>query len=64
MNASRLNYIAAALRAQGWSIDEITPKTHPDYFYAANDARDQTFDKDRRKGTEMENGRMERPPVG
>lgn len=64
VNASRLNYIAAALRKQGWSIDDISPKTHADYFYAADDARDQTFDQDRRKGTEMENARMERPTVG
>jgi len=64
VNAARLNYIAAGLREQGWTIDEITPKTHSDYFYAADDARDQTFDQDRRKGTNMENGRMERPTVG
>jgi len=64
VNAKRLNYIAAGLREQGWTIDEITAKTHSDYFYAADDARDQTFDKDRRKGTDMENGRMERPAVG
>ena len=64
VNAIRLNAIAASLRAKGWAIDEITPKTHQDYFYAADDARDQTFDKDRRKGTEMENGRMDRPAIG
>jgi len=64
VNAKRLNFIAAALREKGWSIDDITPKTHPDYFYAADDARDQTFDKDRRKGTDMENARMDRPTVG
>ena len=64
VNAKRLNFIAANLRSAGWSIDEITAKTHPDYFYAAADAADQTFDADRRKGTDMENGRMERPPVG
>ena len=64
VNAKRLNCIAATLRAKGWTIDEISPKTHPDYFYAADDAADQTFDADRRKGTNMENGRMERPPVG
>ena len=65
VNAARLNYIAAALRSQGWTIDEISPKTHPDYFYAADDARDQTFDHDRRKmdgygGTAglKENGRL------
>ena len=71
VNAARLNYIAAALRSQGWTIDEISPKTHPDYFYAADDARDQTFDQDRRKmdgygGTAglKENGRLERPNIG
>jgi len=64
VNAKRLNAIAAALRDNGWTIDEITAKTHPDYFYAAADAADQTFDQDRRKGTGLENGRMERPPVG
>jgi len=64
VNAIRLNAIAASLRAKGWAIDEISPKTHQDYFYAADDARDQTFDKDRRKGTEMENGRMDRPAIG
>ena len=64
VNAKRLNYIAASLREQGWEIQEITAKTHEDYFYAAADAADQTFDKDRRKGTEFENGRMDRPTVG
>ena len=29
-----------------------------------DDAIDQTFDQDRRKGTDMENKRMERPTVG
>ena len=46
VNAARLNFISAALRKQGWAIDEITPKTHPDYFGAAEDAQDQTFDAD------------------
>ena len=64
VNAKRLNFIAAPLRTAGWTIDEITPTSHPDYFYAAADAADQTFDADRRKGTDMENARMERPPVG
>ena len=64
VNAKRLNFLASALRDKGWAIDEITAKTHQDYFYAADDARDQTFDQDRRKGTEMENARMERPTVG
>ena len=44
VNACRLNYIAASLRKEGWTIAEITPKTHSDYFNAAEDARDQTFD--------------------
>lgn len=69
VNAIRLNYIASALRKKKWEIDEITAKTHPDYFNAADDARDLTFDKDRRKldGFEdklNENGRLERPPIG
>lgn len=64
VNATRLNFIAGELRPAGWAIDEITKKTHPDYFYAADDAADQTFDQDRRKGRDFENGRMERPPVG
>ena len=69
VNAIRLNAIAAELRKGGWTIDEITEKTHDDYFNAANDARDLTFDKDRRKldGFDEktgENGRLERPPVG
>jgi len=41
VNAKRLNYIAAGLRKKGWRIEEITEKTHPDYFYAATDAADQ-----------------------
>ena len=64
VNAKRLNFIATPLRTAGWTIDEINAKSHPDYFYAADDAADQTFDADRRKGTDMENGRMDRPPVG
>ena len=64
VNAKRLNYIAAALRKDGWTIDEITPKTHVDYFEAANEGLDLTFDKDRRRGTELENGRRERPNIG
>ena len=64
VNAKRLNYIAAGLREKGWDIDAITPTTHPDYFYAAADAADQTFDKDRRKGTEVENDRLQRPNFG
>ena len=64
VNAKRLNYIAEQLRKQGWAIDEITGKTHPDYFGAAEDARDQTFDQDRRRGTELENKRLDRPTIG
>jgi len=64
VNAKRLNYIAAALRKDGWTIDEITPKTHPDYWEAASDALDLTFDKDRRKGTELEGQRLDRPSIG
>jgi hypothetical protein len=64
VNAKRLNFISARLRDQGWVIQEINPKTHPDYFYAAADAADQTFDSDRRKGTGMESSRMDRPSIG
>mgnify|MGYP001248960498 CR=1 FL=1 len=65
VNGSRLNFIAAALRKDGWTIDEITAKGYADYFNAAADAQDLTFDKDRRKGTEMEGGvRLERPSIG
>jgi len=64
VNAKRLNFIAARLRDQGWTISEITAETHPDYFYAAADAADQTFDQDRRKGTAVENARLARPNFG
>mmetsp|Transcript_27446 Transcript_27446/g.23058 ORF Transcript_27446/g.23058 Transcript_27446/m.23058 type:complete len:298 (+) Transcript_27446:1-894(+) len=64
VNAKRLNYIAAGLRKKGWRIEDITEKTHPDYFYAATDAADQTFDQDRRKGSELQNARLERPSMG
>ena len=65
VNGSRLNIIAEALRKDGWTIDEITAKTYADYFNAAADAQDLTFDKDRRKGTDMEGGgRLERPSIG
>ena len=60
VNGKRLNYISAGLRSKGWKIDEITPKTHPDYWDAAEDAADQTFDKDRRRGTGLEDSRLER----
>ena len=48
VNAIRLNYIASQLRSKGWTIDEITEKSHRDYWTAANEARDATFDADRR----------------
>ena len=37
---------------------------HRDYFDAAEDAADQTFDQDRRKGTDVENERLQRPNFG
>jgi len=49
VNAVRLNYIAAKLRAKGWTIAEITPETHRDYWITANEAREATFDEDRRR---------------
>ena len=49
VNAVRLNYISASLREKGWKIDEITPKSHSDYWMASNEAREATFDADRRK---------------
>ena len=49
INAIRLNYIASNLRAKGWKIAEITPDTHRDYWITANEAREATFDEDRRK---------------
>jgi hypothetical protein len=60
VNAKRLNYISSGLRSQGWDIQELTPKTHRDYFDAAVDAADQTFDQDRRRGTGLEEKRLER----
>ena len=60
VNGKRLNYISAGLRNKGWTIDELTPKSHPDYWDAAEDAADQTFDKDRRRGTGLEDSRLER----
>jgi len=48
VNAVRLNYIAKQLVAKGWSIAEITPETHRDYWETANEAREATFDADRR----------------
>jgi len=49
VNAIRLNAIAALLRKRGWVISEITPDTHRDYWLAANDAREATFDSSRRQ---------------
>jgi len=49
VNAVRLNYMADKLRSKGWSIPEITPTTHRDYWITANEAREATFDEDRRK---------------
>ena len=49
---------------KGQVIDEIAAKSHPDYFGAADDARDQTFDQDRRRGTDLENKRLDRPNIG
>ena len=60
VNAKRLNYISSGLRSQGWDIQELTSKTHRDYFEAAVDAADQTFDQDRRRGTGLEDKRLER----
>lgn len=60
VNGKRLNFIADGLRSKGWKIDVLTPKTHPDYWDAAEDAADQTFDKDRRRGTGLEDKRLER----
>ena len=60
VNGKRLNYIASSLRSKGWTIEELTAKTHRDYFDAAEDAADQTFDQDRRRGTGLEETRLER----
>jgi len=54
VNASRLNYIAAKLRSKGWTIAEITPESHRDYWITANEAREATFDEDRRRMEKME----------
>lgn len=48
VNAIRLNYIASQLRNKGWTIDEITQKSHRDYWTASDEARAATFDADRR----------------
>jgi uncharacterized protein (DUF1499 family) len=49
VNAIRLNYISGKLRDRGWKIAEITPETHRDYWTTANEAREATFDEDRRR---------------
>jgi hypothetical protein len=49
VNAIRLNSLADILRQKGWKIDKLSGASHPDYFNTANDARDETFDEDRRK---------------
>ena len=49
VNAIRLNYLASKLRSKGWNIDEITTKSHRDYWNASDEARDATFDPDRRR---------------
>eukprot|EP00537_Pseudo-nitzschia_pungens_P016798 CAMPEP_0172406944 /NCGR_PEP_ID=MMETSP1061-20121228/72657_1 /TAXON_ID=37318 /ORGANISM="Pseudo-nitzschia pungens, Strain cf. pungens" /LENGTH=308 /DNA_ID=CAMNT_0013142765 /DNA_START=23 /DNA_END=949 /DNA_ORIENTATION=+ len=48
VNAVRLNYVSSKLRSRGWVIPEITPDTHRDYWVTANEAREATFDADRR----------------
>lgn len=49
VNAVRLNYISAELRKKGWTIAEITPETHRDYWLASDAAREATFDASRRQ---------------
>jgi len=62
VNAIRLNSIAAVLvKEKGWSIAEITPVTHRDYYEAAIDAREATFDSSRKdmKGAEEVKAQIE-----
>jgi len=47
-NAIRFNAVAVVLRKEVWSIDPITVKSHPDYWVTSDEAREATFDKDRR----------------
>jgi len=47
VNAIRLNSLASKLK--GWTITEISPETHRDYWLASDDAREATFDKSRRE---------------
>jgi uncharacterized protein (DUF1499 family) len=49
VNAVRLNYIGAKLQEKGWKVSQITPETHRDYWVTADEAREATFDSDRRK---------------
>lgn len=49
VNAIRLNYIASKLKGYGWTIPDITPETHRDYWITAEEAREATFDEDRRR---------------
>jgi uncharacterized protein (DUF1499 family) len=49
VNAIRLNYLASQLRDKGWTIDEITEKSHRDYWTASDEARAATFDESRRQ---------------
>lgn len=49
VNALRLNYLASQLRDKGWTIDEITESSHRDYWTASDEAREATFDADRRQ---------------
>lgn len=49
VNAIRLNCIGDKLRSKGWEIAEITPESHRDYWIAANEAREATFDEARRR---------------
>ena len=50
VNAIRLNYIAAKLtQGYGWTIPDITPETHRDYWITADEAREATFNEDRRR---------------
>ena len=49
VNALRLNYLASQLRDKGWTIDVITESSHRDYWTASDEAREATFDADRRQ---------------
>lgn len=49
VNGIRLNYLASKLREKGWTVDEITDKSHRDYWITADEAKEATFDEDRRQ---------------